>query len=127
MNTTVQDINPDDRTLAALTHLSGLAGYVVPLGGILVPIVIWAVKSNSPTIVGIAKQAITLNIVVFLAIAVTAVLWLTVLLIPLVLLFWFALAIVGVALPVVGAIKASQGEYYRYPVVGVAPDTRFAV
>ncbi len=126
MDTTVQDITPDDRTLAALTHLSGLAGYAVPLGGIIVPIVIWAVKSDSPTIVAIAKQAITLNVVVFLAIAVTVVLWLTVILIPLVLLFWFALAVVGVALPIVGAIKASQGEYYRYPVVGVEPETRFA-
>ena len=32
-----------------------------------------------------------------------------------------ALALVAIALPIVGAIKASEGVYYRYPVVGVEP------
>ena len=30
--------------------------------------------------------------------------------------------ILALALPVVGAIKANDGSYYRYPVVGVNPD-----
>jgi uncharacterized Tic20 family protein len=121
MTETVGTIVPEDRTLAALTHLSGLAGYVVPLGGILVPIIIWAVKSDSPVIAGIAKQAVILNVVVFLLVVVTAVLWITVVLIPLVVLFWMALALAAVALPIIGAIKANQGDYYAYPVVGVTP------
>jgi uncharacterized Tic20 family protein len=121
MDATDQVIIQDDRTLAVLTHLSGLSGYVLPLGGILVPIVIWAVKKDSETIATIAKQAILLNVVVFLLIVATAILWLTIILIPLVLLFWCALALVALALPIVGAIKANQGEYYRYPVVGLTP------
>ena len=52
MTETAPTINPEDRGLAACTHLSGLAGYIIPLGG---------------------------------------------------------------------AIKASQGDYYRYPVVGLPP------
>ena len=60
-----------DRTLAALTHLSGLSGYVVPLGGAVVPIVIWAVNKESPVISSIAKQALLLNVVVYLLIAAT--------------------------------------------------------
>jgi uncharacterized Tic20 family protein len=121
MDATDQIISPHDRTLAVLTHLSGLSGYVLPLGGILVPIVIWAVKKDSATIATIAKQAILLNVVVFLLIVATAILWLTIILIPLVLLFWCALALVALALPIVGAIKANQGEYYRYPIVGLTP------
>lgn len=121
MDATDQVIIEDDRTLAVLTHLSGLSGYVLPLGGILVPIVIWVVKKDSATIATIAKQAILLNVVVFLLIVATAILWLTIILIPLVLLFWCALALVALALPIVGAIKANQGEYYRYPIVGLTP------
>jgi uncharacterized Tic20 family protein len=116
-----QVISQEDRTLAALTHLSGLSGYVVPLGGILVPIIIWAVKKDSEMIATIAKQAIVLNVAVFLLVAVTAVLWITIILIPVVLLFWCALAVVALALPIVGAVKANQGEYYRYPMVGLSP------
>ena len=87
MPVTAIPIAPEERTLAALTHLSGLAGYLIPLGGVLVPII----------------------------------LWITVVLIPLVLLLWCVLGIAAVALPIVGAVKALDGTYYRYPLVGVAP------
>jgi uncharacterized Tic20 family protein len=121
MNGTGVTIASEDRALAMLTHLSGLAGYLVPLGGIIVPIVIWIVKSESAVISGIAKQAVLLNVVVFLLVAGTAILWLTLILIPVVILFWWVLGIIAIALPIIGAIKASQGDYYRYPVVGLTP------
>jgi hypothetical protein len=115
-------IAPEERTLAALTHLSGLAGYVVPLGGVLVPIILWVAKSDSRIVSSIAKQALLLNVVVFALIAVTAILWLTILLIPVVILFWVALGLVALALPILGAVKAWDGQYYRYPLVGIGPD-----
>ncbi len=114
-------IAPEERGLAVMAHLSGLAGYVIPCGGVLVPIVIWIVKSESKVVSSIAKQALLLNVAVFVAAAVSAVLWITVILIPLVVLFWIALFFVAVALPIVGAVKASDGKYYRYPVIGVWP------
>lgn len=114
-------ISPEERGLAVFTHLSGLAGYVVPLGGLIVPIIIWAVKSDSKVISSIAKQALILNIVVFVLIAGTFLLWLTILLIPLAIALWILLALAAIALPIVGAIKALDGVFYRYPVVGVNP------
>ena len=38
-------------------------------------------------------------------------------------LFWVLLGIAAIALPIVGMIKALDGTYYRYPVIGVAPST----
>jgi uncharacterized Tic20 family protein len=114
-------ITPEERTLAALTHLSGLSGYVIPLGGVVVPIIIWVVKSQSPVVSSIAKQAVLLNVIVFVLIAATALLWLTIILIPAVILFWIGLGLAAIALPIVGAIKAWDGQYYRYPVIGIGP------
>ena len=114
-------IQPEERGLAAITHLTGLAGYIIPFGGVLVPIIVWIVKRDSPVISTIAKQAVLLNLVVFLIGAVAAVLLLTIILIPLVFLVWCALLITGIALPIAGAIKANQGTYYTYPVVGLTP------
>ncbi len=114
-------IAPDERGLASITHLSGLAGYIIPFGGVLVPIIIWITKSDSRIISGIAKQAVLLNVIVFLLFCASAVLWITLILIPAVILFWIVLGIAAVALPVVGAIKANSGAYYRYPVVGIDP------
>jgi uncharacterized Tic20 family protein len=114
-------IEPQDRTLAILTHLSGLAGYIIPLGGVLVPVIIWIVKSDHPVISSIAKQAVLLNVVVFFLGCALALLLLTVILIPVTFLGWAVLGLIAVILPIVGAIKASDGEYFRYPVVGIGP------
>lgn len=114
-------IQPQDRTLAILTHLSGLAGYIIPLGGILVPVIIWVVKKDDRVIASIAKQAILLNVAVFACGLALALLFLTVILIPVTLLGWAILGLIAVILPIVGAVKASDGEYYTYPVVGSAP------
>jgi uncharacterized Tic20 family protein len=122
MNDPLIAIPPEDRTLAALTHLSGLSGYIVPLGGIIVPILIWMTKKDSPVIASIAKQAILLNVTVFILICTGVVLFLTVLLIPAVIIGWVVLGVAAVALPIIGAIRANDGRYYRYPVVGSTPD-----
>jgi uncharacterized Tic20 family protein len=49
-----------------------------------------------------------------------AILMVTVILIPFVFAFWMVLGIAVIVLPVVGAIKANQGTYYKYPVIGVS-------
>ena len=118
---TTVTISPEERTLAALTHLSGLAGYIIPFGGIVVPIIIWIVKNESRVISSIAKQAILLNLIVFLFFCIGWVLFLTIILIPAVVVGWIALFLVALVLPIIGAIKANDGLYYRYPVVGVEP------
>jgi len=94
---------------------------LIPFGGVIVPIVIWIVKKESRVVSSVAKQALLLNLVVFLLLCVSAILWITIILIPLVLIFWGILALVAIVLPIVGAIKAFDGTYYRYPVVGVTP------
>ena len=119
--TTLIPIAPEDRTMAALTHLSGLAGYIIPFGGVLVPIVIWMVKKDVPLISAIARQAVLLNVGVFVAFILSAILWITLILIPVVIVFWCVLGIAAVVLPLMGAFKASDGVYYRYPVVGSNP------
>ena len=115
----VTPIPAEDRTVAALTHLSGLAGYVIPIGGAIVPAIIWMVRSDSPLIRTIAKQALWLNLMFYLLFGAAAVLLLTVILIPLVFVFWAVIGFAVIALPIIGALKANQGTYYRYPVVGL--------
>jgi uncharacterized Tic20 family protein len=114
-------IAPEDRSLAILTHLAGLAGYVIPLGGVIVPIVIWIVKSEDRMIAAIAKQAVILNVVVFLLALLLILPVLTVILIPVSIVGWAVLALAALVLPIVGAVKASDGEFYSYPGLGIRP------
>jgi uncharacterized Tic20 family protein len=114
-------IAPEDRTLALMTHLAGLSGYIIPLGGILVPIIIWMVKKDHPIISAIAKQAILLNVAVFCLIIASIALMLTVILLPIGILACIVVGLAAIVLPIVGAVKASSGVYYRYPVIGSTP------
>ena len=116
-------IAPEERGLATMTHLSGLAGYIAPFGGVAVPIIIWLVKKDSPVISSIAKQAILLNIVVFILVIVCIILSLTIVLAPLMFLLGITAAICAFAFPIVGAVKANDGtvlpipDYRRHAVV----------
>jgi len=120
MDTSVS-IGPEERGLAAITHLSGLAGYIIPFGGVLVPIIIWVVKKDSAIISSIAKQAILLNVIAFLMIFVLVAIALTIILIPVAIIGGIVLGLGALALPIIGAIKASDGTYYKYPMVGIMP------
>ena len=115
-------IPQEDRGLALATHLSGLAGYLIPLGGVLVPIIIWVVKKDSRLIATIAKQAILLNVIAFLAICFALVLSITIILIPVAVVLGIVVGLAAIALPIIGAIKANDGVYYRYPLIGLSPD-----
>jgi len=109
------------RGMALMTHLSGLSGYIIPLGGVLVPIIIWYVNKESAIISSIAKQAILLNVVAFASIFVAIICIVSVILLPVGILLILVVGAAAIVLPIVGALKANAGTYFRYPVIGVTP------
>ena len=93
-------------------HLSVLAGYAVPIAGIVVPIAIWQMKKDSlPNIDAHGKNAVNWIISLILYLVVSAILAIVVIGVPLL----FALAVVAVVFPIVAAIKANNGEVWKYP------------
>lgn len=104
-----------------MTHLSGLAGYIIPGAGVIVPIVIWIVKKEEPLIAAIARQALILNLSAFAVFCALFLFALTIILIPLVVATGIVVGIAVVALPIMGAFKANDGVYYKYPVIGSTP------
>ena len=114
-------IDQEDRTWAVIAHLSGFTGYLIPFGGVIAPIVIIFAKSDSPVISTIAKQALVLNIVAFLSIIPIFILAITIILISVAWLLGALVTVAAIALPIIGAVKAWDGHYFRYPVVGRYP------
>lgn len=126
-------ISSEDRSGVMLAHLSGYAGYVVPCGGVLLPIIILAtVKSR--TVAAVAKQALYLNVLglmtVVAAVFLSAPLAMLgqdhpIMYVPVALLALLCVGVIGLVVlcPLIGAVKASGGEYFCYPVFGVrSPD-----
>ncbi len=95
-------------------HLSVFAAYIVPLAGVIAPILIWQLKkAEFPEIDAHGKTV--MNFIISMIIY-SLISWLLVfVLVGLVLLV--VLAIVGIVFPIIGALKANQGELWRYPLM----------
>ncbi len=102
----------NERTWAMFCHLSAFAGYIIPFGGIIGPIITWAMKKDQYELVDDqGKEAINFNISIFIYYVISAILILALVGIPLlVALFFFRLIIT-----VIAAVKANEGVRFRYP------------
>jgi uncharacterized Tic20 family protein len=107
------ELDREVRKWAMLCHLSALVGLLGNgIGFVLGPLVVWLIKKEDhPFIDQQGKEALNFQITMLLAAFVSA-------LLILVLIGIFLLVAVGilmVVLPIVGAVKANDGEPYRYP------------
>ncbi len=93
-------------------HLSIFAGYVVPIAGLVAPIIIWQLKKDElPDIDTHGKNAINWIISHIIYAVVCGILVLVLIGIPLLI----ALGVVSIIFPIVAAIKANKGEVWKYP------------
>lgn len=112
------DVAAEERVPTALGHLAGYGGYLIPLGGALIPLVVMIAARDGGPVESAAKQALALNVFVFLTTILLLVLWFTVVLIPLAWGIAAALALVALVVPAIGAIQALSGSLSVYPFVG---------
>ena len=109
-NTPLSD--QDARLWAMLVHLSALPGTVVVIGSVLLPLIIWQIQKDRSTFVDYhGKEAVNFQITMALAAAVS--LLLIIVLVGIVLIW--VVGLVWLVFTVIAAIKANNGEYYRYP------------
>jgi uncharacterized Tic20 family protein len=101
------------RSWCVACHLSALAGFVVPaVGHVLGPLIVWLIKrGDSPEIDAHGKEALNFQISMLIYNLVAGVLCL--------LLIGFALLavlhILNVVFVIIAALKAGEGQMYRYP------------
>ena len=107
----------DDRTWCALIHFSQFCAYIVPLAGIVVPIVIWQVKKDKSEVIDLHGKIVANWMITAAILAVVlALISFFLLTFPFLLLVPGAiLTIPFIAFPVIGGIKANKGEAWPYP------------
>lgn len=105
----------DDRLWAMLCHLSTLLT-IAPFANVVVPLVIWMIKRDtSPLVADQGKEALNFQITMMLLYALAIACFFTVILIPLSILLAILLPIWHLVLSIIAAIKAYDGQPYRYP------------
>ena len=102
----------ETNTWAMILHLSLLAGLIVPFAGLIAPIVIFLVKKETmPGIVPHAHVVFNWMISAVIYAVVSAIL----VFIVIGILGLLAVAILSIVFPIIGGIKASDGEVWSYP------------
>ena len=106
------DIRPEERQMAMFTHLAALAGFIIPFGNIIGPLVLWLIKKDTmPFVDDQGKEALNFNITIAIAGLVCLILFLVVIgyfLMVALTVLWFVFVIMA-------TIKSGEGEAYRYP------------
>lgn len=105
-----------DRTFAIVSHLVFLAGFVVPFGSVLGPMVIWLVKKDqSSHVEAHAREALNFQISMLIYSFILAFMLLTIVLAVIAIPGIIVLVILNLVFSIVAAIKASNGEFFQYP------------
>jgi uncharacterized Tic20 family protein len=105
--------NKDACTWAMLCHIFGLGWLVVPaIGGVIGPLIVWQIKKDiDPFVSQHGKEALNFQISMLIYAVIAALLIMACIgtvLLP-------AVAIADIVFAIIAAIKASNGETYRYP------------
>jgi len=103
---------------AMLAHLSIFTGYLSFVGFFLGPIVIWLLKKEDfPGLDAHFKEAINFQISMFLYLVIAVVVVVLTLGLGLLVAIpvFFIVGILDVVFPIIGAIKANDGQLFRYP------------
>ncbi len=112
LQSTFTQPSKDERTWAMIAHLAALAGYVIPFGNIIGPLIVWAMKRQEmPFVNDQGKEALNFQITVTLVVVVCLALFFLV--IPI--FIASILGIVALVLCIIAALKANEGLPYRYP------------
>lgn len=102
----------DEKMWATFAHLGIVAGLIVPLGNIWLPLVLWIInKDKSAFVRENAKEALNFQITMLLAAIAGGIL-------AIILIGFLVIAVVvvvDIVFSIMAAMKANQGESYVYP------------
>jgi hypothetical protein len=102
----------DERMWGMFAHLSALAGYIIPFGSIIGPLIIWSIKKDEfPFVNEQGKSALNFQISMTIYMIISAIL----IIIVVGILLLIALGIFQLIMIIIASIKANNGEQFEYP------------
>lgn len=103
---------PDQRQMGLFLHLSQLANLIIPIAGIVLPIVLWQTQKDKMPALDAHGKMIVNWLISSLIYSVVSVILMFVIVGFFTLI---AVALMGIIFPIIGAVKANNGEFWEYP------------
>jgi hypothetical protein len=102
----------DERMWGMFCHLSALSGFMIPFGNIIGPLIVYSMKKDEYAFVADqGKESLNFQISVLIYLIISGILVLAVIGI----LMLIAVGLFSLILTVTAAVRANDGEFYRYP------------
>jgi len=108
------DSTPDEHLWSTFLHLSGLTTLISgPILPIAIPLIMWLIKrGDSPFVDDHGKEVINFQISLILWYFISGIM---VFACGIGIFMAIMFCIISIIMPIIGAIRANRGEYYRYP------------
>jgi uncharacterized Tic20 family protein len=108
----IRELSNDERTFGMLCHLAALAGFVFPLGNIIGPLIVWAIKKDQyPWVDQHGKESLNFQISMTIYLFISAIM----IIILIGIFFLVALGIINLVFIILASVKANNGEDFSYP------------
>ena len=108
----IDDVSSDNGTWGLLIHITQFCGYVLPLAGWIVPLMLWLMKRDESRIIDMHGRVVMNWLISELIYAIIfGLLCIIIIGIP----FIIILGILAIIYPIIGAAKAGSGEVWHYP------------
>jgi uncharacterized Tic20 family protein len=102
----------DELNYCMLMHLSQFAGYIIPFGGLVMPLVMWLTNNKqSETVDEHGKNIVNWIISMVIYAIISSILIVIFVGIGMLVI----LGILAIVFPIIGAVKANKGEIWKYP------------
>lgn len=105
-------VTKSEKDFGLLVYASSLLGYVVPLGSILGPLILWLMKREESAFVDqCGRSCLNFKLSLLIYVIISGILFL----VGIGFIFLIVLGILDFVCTILGMIKASEGQVYRYP------------
>jgi uncharacterized Tic20 family protein len=108
----IRVLSETERNWAMFCHISAFAGYFIPFGGVIGPLIVWTTKRDESTWVNEnGKSSLNFQLSMLLYLILAAPLCLIIIGFPII----AVLILLRIIFIVIASIRASRGEEFRYP------------
>ncbi len=107
-----RELSSEEKTFGMLAHLAALAGFIIPFGNLIGPLVIWLIKKDQSEWVDMqGKESLNFQISITIYAIIAGIL--TIIIIGLVLLI--AVGVFSLVMIIIATIKVNNLEDFQYP------------
>lgn len=108
----VQGLSRDEMNMGILVQVASFAGYLIPFGSVIGPLIVWLMKRDEiPFVDECGRNCLNFKISMIIWVMISCVL----MFVGIGFILIGLLAIVDIVLTIIAAMKASEGISYKYP------------